>query len=100
MPRIHHGPKLAEAMPEGIEWGQVPNVTIDKEGFIYAFHRSDPPVLKFDKDGNLVDSSAAMGVRPHGFRLTPEGDIWATDYQRQSGQRSRRSIPRAISCCV
>ena len=80
-------PNWPKPLPEGIEWGQVPNVTIDKEGFIYAFHRSDPPVLKFDKDGNLVDSfgSSQWVVRPHGFRLTPEGDIWATDYQRQSG---------------
>lgn len=80
-------PDWPKPLPEGIEWGQVPNVTIDREGFIYAFHRSDPPVLKFDTEGNLVDSfgSAQWVARPHGFRLTPEGDIWTTDYQRQSG---------------
>ena len=80
-------PDWPKPLPEGIEWGQVPNVTIDREGFIYAFHRSDPPVLKFDTEGNLVDSfgSAQWVARPHGFRLTPEGNIWTTDYQRQSG---------------
>ena len=80
-------PDWPKPLPEGIEWGQVPNVTIDREGFIYAFHRSNPPVLKFDTEGNLVDSfgSAQWVARPHGFRLTPEGDIWTTDYQRQSG---------------
>ena len=80
-------PDWPKPLPENIEWGQVPNVTIDREGFIYAFHRSDPPVLKFDMEGNLVDSfgSAQWVARPHGFRLTPEGDIWTTDYQRESG---------------
>ena len=80
-------PDWPKPLPEGIEWGQVPNVTIDREGFIYAFHRSDPPVLKFDAEGNLVDSfgSAQWVARPHGFRLTPEGNIWTTDYQRQLG---------------
>ena len=80
-------PDWPKPLPEGIEWGQVPNVTIDQEGFIYAFHRSDPPVLKFDTEGNLVDSfgSSQWVALPHGFRLTPEGNIWTTDYQRQSG---------------
>ncbi|MGA0203523.1 MAG: peptidyl-alpha-hydroxyglycine alpha-amidating lyase family protein [Pseudohongiellaceae bacterium] len=80
-------PDWPKPLPENIEWGQVPNVTIDREGFIYAFHRSDPPVLKFDTEGNLIDSfgGAQWVARPHGFRLTPEGDIWTTDYQRESG---------------
>ena len=95
-------PDWPKPLPENIEWGQVPNVTIDREGFIYAFHRSDPPVLKFDTEGNLVDSfgSAQWVARPHGFRLTPEGDIWTTDYQRESGHTITKSIPQAIFCCV
>lgn len=95
-------PDWPKPLPENIEWGQVPNVTIDREGFIYAFHRSDPPVLKFDTEGNLIDSfgSAQWVARPHGFRLTPEGDIWTTDYQRESGHTITKSILQAIFCCV
>ena len=80
-------PSWPKPLPEGIEWGQVPNVTIDEDGYIYAFHRSDPPVLKFDKEGNLVDSFGSTNwvATPHGFRVTPDGDIWATDYNPQSG---------------
>ena len=81
-------PNWPKPLPEGIEWGQVPNVTIDAEGFIYAFHRSDPPVLKFDPEGNLVDSfgSEVWVTTPHGFRITPEGStIWATDFNAQRG---------------
>lgn len=81
-------PDWPKPLPDGIEWGQVPNVTIDADGFIYAFHRADPPVLKFDPEGNLVDSfgSEQWVVTPHGFRATPEGDaIWATDFNPQRG---------------
>lgn len=80
-------PDWPRPLPDDIAWGQVPNVTIDQDGFIYAFHRSDPPVLKFDPDGNLV---AAFGGPewvhlPHGFRINPDGTIWTTDFHRQLG---------------
>lgn len=79
-------PDWPKPLPEEIEWGQVPNVTIDHEGFIYAFHRSEPPVLKFDPEGNLVDTWGSEWINlPHGFRVTPDGNIWATDFQRQLG---------------
>ena len=79
-------PDWPKPLPENIEWGQVPNVTIDHEGFIYAFHRSEPPVLKFDPEGNLVDTWGSEWInRPHGFRVTPDGNVWATDYHRQLG---------------
>ena len=80
-------PDWPKPLPEGIEWGQVPNVTMDEEGYIYAFHRAEPPVLKFDPQGNLVDSFGGPQwvALPHGFRLTPDGDIWTTDFQRQRG---------------
>lgn len=80
-------PDWPKPLPEGIEWGQVPNVTMDEEGYIYAFHRAEPPVLKFDQQGNLVDSFGGPQwvALPHGFRLTPDGDIWTTDFQRQRG---------------
>jgi streptogramin lyase len=79
-------PDWPKPLPDGIEWGQVPNVTIDKEGFIYAFQRAEPPVLKFDPEGNLVDSFGSEWVStPHGFRVTPEGSMWGTDFNRQTG---------------
>ncbi len=85
-------PDWPKPLPEGIEWGQVPNVTIDAEGYIYAFHRAEPPVLKFDAEGNLVDSFGGPDwvALPHGFRLTPDGNIWATDFHRGEGHTITR----------
>lgn len=84
-------PDWPKPLPDDIEWGQVPNVTIDQDGYIYAFHRSEPPVLKFDSEGNLVDTFGSDFVnRPHGFRVTPDGTIWATDYHRQLGHTVTR----------
>lgn len=75
-------------LPEGIQWGQVPNVSIDQEGNIYAFHRSTPPILKFSPDGELIHSwGSDLIATPHGFRVAPDGSIWATDYNRSNGHK-------------
>ncbi len=79
-------PDWPQPLPDGIEWGQVPNVTIDKDGYIYAFHRAEPPVLKFDASGKLIDTFGSNWIAtPHGFRAAPDGSLWATDYNRQRG---------------
>ncbi|MDX1490729.1 MAG: peptidyl-alpha-hydroxyglycine alpha-amidating lyase family protein [Pseudohongiellaceae bacterium] len=75
-------------LPEGIEWGQVPNVTIDQDGFLYAFHRSDPPILKFSPQGELIHSwGTDLIATPHGFRAAPDGTLWATDFSRSAGHK-------------
>ena len=80
-------PNWPQPLPEGIEWGQVPNVTIDTEGFIYAFHRAEPPILKFSPSGELVDTFGEGWVATaHGFRAAADGTLWATDFNRQNGQ--------------
>ena len=79
-------PNWPKTLPDPIIWGQVPNVTIDLSGMIYAFHREEPPVLKFDSSGVLVDSWGSEWVsRPHGFRVSHDGTLWATDYHRDNG---------------
>ena len=75
-----------QPLPDGIEWGQVPNVTIDQDGNIYAFHRADPPVLKFNPSGELIDSwGTGQIVRAHGFRVAPDGTLWCSDFHPQNG---------------
>ena len=78
---VEDWPQLAD----DFEWGQLPNLTIDHDGNIYAFHRAEPPVLKFSPDGTLLKTwGAGMMVRAHGFRIAPDGNIFATD---QRGHR-------------
>ena len=80
-------PNWPKPLPEGIEWGQVPNVTIDAKGFIYAFHRAEPPILKFSPSGELVDTFGEGWVATaHGFRAAADGTLWATDFNRTEGQ--------------
>jgi len=72
-------------LPADFEWGQLPNLTIDHDGNIYAFHRAEPPVLKFSPAGELLKTwGEGMMVRAHGFRIAPDGNIFATD---QRGHR-------------
>ncbi len=75
-------------LPAGVEWGQVISVDPDPTGrFIYAFHRSEPPILKFDMAGNVVESFGdGMFAWPHGFTIDDEGFIWASDGQGRDGR--------------
>jgi sugar lactone lactonase YvrE len=74
------------ALPDAIEWGQVPNVSIDQDGNLYAYQRSTPPILKFSPSGELIHSwGSDLITTPHGFRVAPDGSIWATDYSRSGG---------------
>ena len=68
-------------LPAGVEWGQVISVDPDPTGrFIYVFHRSEPPILKFDMAGNVVESFGdGMFAWPHGFTVDDDGFIWASD---------------------
>lgn len=45
-----------------------------------ALHPEVDPILKFDLDGNVVDSfSAGLFSWPHGFFLDHEGFLWVTE---------------------
>ena len=67
-------------LPEGMEWDQVISVDADAEGNLYVFHRTEPPILKFDPSGKLLESwGEGMFVRPHGFHVDQNGFLWATD---------------------
>ena len=75
-------------LPAGMEWGQVISVDPDPDGrHIWAFHRAEPPILKFDPNGNLVKSfGEGLFVRPHGFTFDDDGFIWATDQLGRDGK--------------
>ena len=77
-------------LPEGAKWAAVTAVEPSPDGqFIYVIHRcidnscagrSEPPILKYDYDGNLLDSfGAGLFVFPHGATVDYEGNLWVTD---------------------
>lgn len=77
-------------MPAGRTWGSTSAVDIDKDGVsIWVGERCGTnscvgstldPVLKFDKDGNLVKSfGAGLIASPHGITLDKDGNVWVVD---------------------
>lgn len=88
-------------MPEGREMGAFGDITMDRDGnHVWAIVRCDAPVemfgwecldsdldpiMKFDLDGNLVDSfGSGMFIWPHGIHVDNDGNIWATDGVREN----------------
>ena len=84
-------------LPGGRQMGAVGKVTIDPDGeHLWAVIRCDAagpgrfgnecvdsdldPVLKFDLDGNVVESfGGGMFIWPHGIDIDPDGNVWVTD---------------------
>ena len=77
-------------LPTGTTWAAVTAVEPSPDGqFIYVIHRcidnscdgrSESPILKYDYDGNLLDTfGAGLFVFPHGATVDYEGNLWVTD---------------------
>jgi DNA-binding beta-propeller fold protein YncE len=83
-------------MPEGRMWGSTAAIDIDKDGhsvwvaercFDGCMDRATgdikkdvDPILKFDRNGNLVKSfGRGMVAQPHGILVDPDGNIWISD---------------------
>ena len=88
-------------MPPGRTWESTSAVDIDPDGTsIWVGERcganscaeSDlDPILKFDKDGNLVKSfGAGMLIFPHGIHVDRRGNVWVTDAQSPNGRDPNR----------
>ena len=76
-------------MPEGLAWAQTIGVEQGPDGNIYALHRcfgtacvdrDEPPIVVFTPSGEFVRSwGEGMFVRPHGFHIDSQGNVWTTD---------------------
>ncbi len=71
----------------GAQWGAVISVDPDAAGNLWVFHRSEPPLLKFDPSGKLLKRlGEGMFVQPHGLNIDRDGFLWATDAQGKDGK--------------
>jgi hypothetical protein len=73
---VPHGLQI----PSTITMGAPSGVGVTSDGHLIVFNRGPNALLEFDAKGALV---RAIGqetfVRPHGFRIDPQGNLWVTD---------------------
>ena len=73
-------------LPNGAQWGEVPGMAIDANGKIFAFHRSEPPIVELDRSGKVLKTwGDKMFAWPHGIRVDRFGNLWITDGQARNG---------------
>ncbi len=67
-------------LPANTNFVETPAVTVDASENVYVFHRGDPPILVFDKNGKHLRSLGhGLFDSPHGLRIAPDGSLWAVD---------------------
>ena len=73
-------------LPGGATWGEVPGMAIDANGKIFAFHRSEPPIVELDASGTILKMwGDKMFAWPHGIRVDRFGALWITDGRGRDG---------------
>jgi DNA-binding beta-propeller fold protein YncE len=83
-------------MPPGRTWGSSAGVAIDPDGkSVWVLDRCGAnscvgsnldPILKFDRNGKMVQSfGAGLFVFPHGITVDRQGNVWVTDGQGRGG---------------
>ena len=86
-PNPYHEVANWAKLPAGAKWAGVVSVDPAANGDVWVFHRSDPPILRFDRSGNAVKSFGdGMFVQAHGMTLDRDGNVWVTDAQIKDGK--------------
>src|SRR5262245_17973702 len=67
-------------LPPGMNFGPCSSVAVTSKGNILIFNRSEHSLLEFTSKGKYLRSLAdGVFTLPHGLRVDPEDNIWATD---------------------
>ena len=76
MTELHFAPvPLWAKVPHGISFrGNATSVAVDADDRVYVFNRGTHPLVRFDRDGNFIDSliDPAEFTRPHSIRIIGE----------------------------
>jgi DNA-binding beta-propeller fold protein YncE len=63
-----------------IQLGQVSAVATDASDRVFVFHRGEPPVVVFGRDGKYLRSwGEGLVKKAHGLRIDREQNVWTTD---------------------
>ncbi len=87
LPSPYHEAANWAKLPAGAKWAGVISVDPAANGDMWVFHRSDPPILRFDPSGKVVKSfGEGMFVQAHGMTVDRDGNLWVTDAQGKDGK--------------
>ena len=74
-------------LPDEITFSNVSAVATDSQDRVYAFHRADPPVVVFDRDGNYLSSwGSGRYENPHGIYIADD-IVYLTDREGSIAQK-------------
>ena len=66
--------------PGPIKLGQVSAVATDASDRVFVFHRGEPPVVVYERDGKYLRSwGEGLVKKAHGLRIDREQNVWTTD---------------------
>ena len=86
-PNPYHEVANWAQLPAGAKWAGVISVDPAAGGDVWVFHRSDPPIVRFDQSGKVVTSfGGGLIVQAHGMTLDRDGNVWVTDAQIKDGK--------------
>lgn len=67
-------------LPPGMNFGGTSGIAINSRGHLFVLHRGPNPLMEFDPDGRFIRGwGDGLFDRPHGLRIDPQDNIWATD---------------------
>ncbi len=81
VPRLPH--QLVEdwpKLPKGMNLGETASVDVDSHDNVWVFHRGKQNVIRFDRDGNVLDAWEDMPINSaHGLEVDHDDNIWLVD---------------------
>ena len=67
-------------LPDGWEWNHVVGVGVDSQDRVFAYNRSDHPMIVLNKDGKILDTWGEDTIKwAHHVEIGPDDSVWTTD---------------------
>lgn len=67
-------------IPEGWDLVEIPVIAVDSQDRVWAFSRSEHPVVAFDREGNFVTTwGESIFTKAHGICIGPDDSLYCVD---------------------